>query len=41
MAETKKGAAPKKAPAKTAPKKAAATEAVSKDKGPKHTPSTP
>ena len=41
MAEAKKEAAPKKAPAKTAPKKAAATEAVSKDKGPKHTPSTP
>jgi small subunit ribosomal protein S17 len=41
MAEAKKEAAPKKAPAKTAPKKAAATAAVSKDKGPQHTPSTP
>jgi len=41
MAEAKKEAAPKKAPAKTAPKKAAPTAAASKDKGPKHTPSTP
>jgi small subunit ribosomal protein S17 len=39
MAETKKEAAPKKAPAKAAPKKAAATDGT--PKGPKNTPRSP
>jgi small subunit ribosomal protein S17 len=41
MAEAKKAAPKKAAPKKAAPKKAAATDAVSKEKGPKHTPRTP
>jgi small subunit ribosomal protein S17 len=39
MADAKKEAAPKKAPAKAAPKKAAATDGI--PKGPKNTPRSP